>query len=437
MLFNTESLLEIQSQPMMIINSELSVIAVNNAWEIVHKKNRINIIGDSCCHQDGNCRHRKFFKSLDSYEEITRDNEDDQLPLIISNRGSAILVTNGSIYLAEVQQVIFKANSSKQFPAGLIGNCKKFYDLKNKLLQAANMTTPVLLLGETGTGKELASEFIHQNSTLSKGEFVIADCTVFGEDLFESELFGHEKGAFTGAISTKKGLYEIANNGTLFLDEIGELPLSQQAKLLRVIESGQFRRVGGLVKISANVRIICATHRNLSDMVAKGEFREDLFYRLSVFPINIPPLRDRKQDISLLVMHFLNQQQINSSAQTYSISKEAMTKLEQHNWPGNIRELRNCMQLARGLSNEYIIREYDIHFMPRADILNNQSIHPIKSKSSDLNNTLFELTIIEKYEAEFIETLIAKYQGNRKSIATEMNISQRTLYRKLSRYNLN
>ena len=215
------------------------------------------------------------------------------------------------------------------------------------------------------------------------------------------------------------------------------MPLSQQAKLLRVIESGQFRRVGGLFKINANVRIICATHRNLSDMVAKGEFREDLFYRLSVFPINIPQLRDRKEDISLLAMHFLNQQNINSSEQTYSISKEAICKLEHHNWPGNIRELRNCMQLARGLSNEYIIREHDIHFMPRANILDDGLFDSTKNENTSFNDSSSELTIIEKYEAEFIETLIAKYQGNRKSIATEMNISQRTLYRKLSRYNLN
>jgi transcriptional regulator with PAS, ATPase and Fis domain len=292
------------------------------------------------------------------------------------------------------------------------------------------------LLGETGTGKELAAEFVHRHSQHAHGEFVIADCTVFGEELFESELFGHEKGAFTGAASNKKGLFELADNGTLFLDEIGELPLSQQAKLLRALESGQFRRVGGTATLKANVRVVCATHRNLAEMVRQGRFREDLFYRLSVFPVKLPPLRDRKQDIPLLVEHFLKVfGQLRG--QQVSISREGLIKLIQHSWPGNIRELRNCLQLAGGLSGGSIIQPVDIHFM---QMMGGQAeLAKLDTGDIELPEQIstHAMSPVEQYEAGFITSLIKKYQGNRKLIAAEMNISERTLYRKLNRLNLN
>jgi transcriptional regulator with PAS, ATPase and Fis domain len=269
---------------------------------------------------------------------------------------------------------------------------------------------------------------------VSKGSFVIVDCTVFGEELFESELFGHEKGAFTGATSSKKGLFESADNGTLFLDEIGELPLAQQAKLLRAMESGQFRRVGGTTTLKASVRVICATHRHLAEMVKQGRFREDLFYRLSVFPIEIPPLRVRKQDIPLLVDYF-RQQLGDIRGCQFSMTDQALQKLMRHDWPGNIRELKNCLQLAVGLCQHNIVQEEDIHFMqvPSVNYVGEED-----SRASRLANETISsgMTALEEYEANFIANLIEKYQGNRKLVAAEMNISERTLYRKLNRLNL-
>jgi len=317
----------------------------------------------------------------------------------------------------------------------MLGQSEVFMRLKAQLQQAAKTSAPVLLLGETGTGKELAAEFVHRHSSHGTGEFVIADCTVFGEDLFESELFGHEKGAFTGAATSKKGLFELADNGTLFLDEIGELPFSQQAKLLRAIESGQFRRVGGTSTLKASVRIVCATHRNLAEMVRQGRFREDLFYRLSVFPIEIPPLRERKQDIPLLADHFLQQIEM-ARGQLVTVSKGGLIKLIQHAWPGNIRELRNCLQLAGSLCAEGVIQEHDIHFMRRIEE-SAQSMMDFNAAVPAMEQTSTSLSALEQYEANFIAGLIKKYQGNRKLIAAEMNISERTLYRKLNRLNLN
>jgi transcriptional regulator with PAS, ATPase and Fis domain len=435
-LFEIESLLETHSHPMMIIGADLCVLAVNQAWENVYGKQRHSIIGRPCCSERGVCRHSEFFKTLEPYTEVTRQGEENQSLIILNNRGFPLLDANGTVYLAESQQVTCRPNSIQQLSSGLVGSCDAFEDLKTKLLQAASMTTPVLLLGETGTGKEVATDFIHTHSECAQGEFVIADCTVFSEDLFESELFGHEKGAFTGAINQKRGLFEIAENGTLFLDEIGELPLSQQAKLLRVIESGQYRRVGGTTRLNANVRIVCATHRNLAEMVIQGLFREDLFYRLSVFPIAIPALRDRKDDIPLLAMHFLNPKKA-SSDQVVSISKTSMNKLMQHNWPGNIRELRNCIQLAKGICSNFVIEEQDIHFMPRVSVSTPSPIASPKIENLTQQHNPHKLTVLEQYEAEFIMSLVEKHQGNRKLIASEMNVSERTLYRKLSRLNLN
>ena len=343
-------------------------------------------------------------------------------------RGYPLLDSDGQIYIGEsisaVTPTELDSNSS------MVGSSLAFLALKNKLTQAAQTQTPVLLTGETGTGKEIASEFIHRNSKNADKKFVIMDCTILGENLFESELFGHEKGSFTGASSQKKGLFELADNGTLFLDEVGELPLSQQPKLLRALESGQFRRVGGTAQLSSKVRLVCATHRNLSDMVAEGSFREDLFYRLSVFQIEIPPLRERKQDIPDLCAFLLAQYgQINEC--NYSISKQAMTKLIQHEWPGNIRELRNCLHLAINLCSDNKIEEQDINIVKRGPINNKPSL----IAQDDLQS--FQTSSIDEFETRFIKDLQKKHNGNRKLIADEMNISERTLYRKLKRFNLN
>ncbi|MGY6277042.1 sigma-54 interaction domain-containing protein [Methylomonas sp. MgM2] len=431
-----ESLLETHEQPFVVISADLRVVAVNQAWEAVFGIMRNDYVGKPCCEQQGDCRHHQLFQTLEPYAGIFPSEQGKQEKRILNVRGYPLLNAEGQLYLGESQSLLSKTLQENHH-GGMVGKSDPFKRLTMKLQKAAMTSAPVLLLGETGTGKELAAEFVHRHSTHATGEFVIADCTVFGEDLFESELFGHEKGAFTGAAASKKGLFELADNGTLFLDEIGELPISQQAKLLRAIESGQFRRVGGTSSLRATVRVVCATHRDLAEMVRQGRFREDLFYRLSVFPIDIPPLRERKQDIPLLVDHFLEQIGL-ITGQPLTMSKAGLVKLIQHAWPGNIRELKNCLQLAGSLCTGGVIQENDVHFMRRIEESSQPMIdfNTVASFSAQpvISNSL---SALEQYEASFIASLIKKYQGNRKLIAAEMNISERTLYRKLNRLNLN
>lgn len=432
--FKLESLLETHEQPFVVINADLRVVAVNKAWEGIFGISRDQRVGQPCCEDNESCRHRRLFQTLEPYAGIFPASASQQSPMNV--RGYPLLDADGRLYLGESLMPFSKGDLDIE-SQNMVGGSPVFIELKAKLQQAAMIPAPVLLTGETGTGKELAAEFVHRHSQQSQGEFVIADCTIFGEDLFESELFGHEKGAFTGASSSKKGLFELADGGSLFLDEIGELPLSQQAKLLRAMESGQFRRVGGTTTLKATVRVICATHRNLSEMVKQGRFREDLFYRLSVFPIEIPPLRARRQDISLLVHHFLRQFGQVRGCQ-FAMAEQALSRVLQHEWPGNIRELKNCLQLATGLCKNNTVQTMDIHLMDRptqrenTDTASNQSAQTQTSADS-----LRNMTPLEQYEAGFIASLISKYQGNRKLIAAEMNISERTLYRKLNRLNLN
>ena len=213
----------------------------------------------------------------------------------------------------------------------------------------------VLIGGETGTGKELIAEAIHKWSGRSNGPFVKVDCAAIPAGLLESELFGHERGAYTGAVARGIGRFERAHRGTLFLDEIGDLPLELQPKLLRVIQERQFERLGGAATIQTDVRVICATHRNLVEMVDDREFRADLFYRLSVFPIELPPLRERREDIPLLVHHFARNYAARMNKRITAISEEFMTALVRHSWPGNVRELQNFTERSVILSNGEVL----------------------------------------------------------------------------------
>ena len=417
-LISLSTLLESHELPFVIIDSSLTIVGLNKAWEKNFSISKADLIGQPCCEDTENCRHSNLFKNLEPYEvsEIKFQNTS------IKVKGVPLLDHDGKVYLGEsatlVNPIIDTHITSK-----MAGSSPEFMCFKKKLIQAAQSSIPVLLMGETGTGKELAAEFIHYQSKNASKEYVIVDCTVLNDELFESELFGHEKGAFTGANVQKIGLFEMADNGTLFLDEIGELPLSLQPKLLRALETGQFRRVGGTRTLASNVRIICATHRNLSQMVKDGAFREDLFYRLSIFPIQIPPLRQRLQDIPDIVERLLLQFN-EREGRRYSIDKNALIKLIKHQWPGNIRELKNCLLLASNLCQNQSITEQDIMYTQQHTYATDDT------QKSNINPLL-------QMECEVINSLIQKHQGNRKLIADEMNISERTLYRKLKRFGLN
>ncbi|MFN8675476.1 MAG: sigma-54 dependent transcriptional regulator [Thermomicrobiales bacterium] len=228
----------------------------------------------------------------------------------------------------------------------LIGDSPAMQDIYKTVGRVARSDATVLVLGETGTGKELVATVMHRNSTYSSGPLIKVNCASLPETLLESELFGHEKGAFTGAVAQRKGRFELANKGTIFLDEIGETTLSTQKKLLRVLQEREFERVGGTNTIKIDTRVIAATNKDLTREIETGNFREDLFYRLNVIAINLPPLRERHSDIPLLVEHFVNKHRYGRGAAPARISQEAMARLMSHDWPGNVRELENTIERA-------------------------------------------------------------------------------------------
>ncbi len=292
-----------------------------------------------------------------------------------------------------------------------------------KLVSAvAPENTTVLIAGESGVGKELVAREIHNQSSRSEGNFVALDCCTLQENMFESELFGHERGAFTSAERQKKGLIEGAENGTLFLDEIGEISPAIQAKLLRFLETGEFRRLGGNKDLHSNARILAATNRNLKELSQKGEFRPDLFYRLSAFIIQVPPLRERREDIPELIRHFIDNHDF-SRRISKTPNPGAIARMSEYNWPGNVRELKNVIERAIIISGD-------------APVLTRRHIG-LEGYGRDMDKTRLAFShepTLEEIKCRYIETLVEKYSGHRGRIAKALGISERNLYRMLKKY---
>jgi len=302
----------------------------------------------------------------------------------------------------------------------VIGQSRKMDEVIQTCRTAAQRDITVLITGETGTGKHLLAHFIHQNSSRTSFPFVYVNCATLSETLLESDLFGHEKGAFTGAVKQKKGRVELANHGTLFLDEIGELPLKLQAKLLHFIEYGELQRVGSTITLYANVRLICATNRNLQEEVAKGAFREDLYYRINVIQVNIPPLRERREDISELCVHFLEKFKIEIGKPDCKINDKTLKKLSNCLWPGNIRELQNAIERAVVLG--------------KTDVLNDEDFPSLYTASPIKNTTLFDprplQEAINQFKKEYIQQILEQNGGNQTKTADILHI-QRTYLNRL------
>ncbi len=309
--------------------------------------------------------------------------------------------------------------------ANLLGNSACMQQLRETIDAVAPNDITVLIQGESGSGKELVARAIHDASDRAKRNFVAVDCCSLQENLFESELFGHERGAFTGANQQKKGLIEGVDGGTLFLDEIGEISPSIQAKLLRVLETGHFRRLGGTKDLSAKVRIVAATNRDLEAMIADDEFRADLYYRLSAFNIVAPPLRERREDIPLLSEYFLQNHSF-SCRVNKQFAPAALRKMVAYDWPGNIRELKNIVERAIILSGKRsTIREE--HLVFRQNIATQE--HHL-SLGFDHDPTLEEL------EAEYLAIQLKKFSGRRSKVAEVLGISERSVYRMIKRHSL-
>lgn len=449
-LVTLQSLIETHEQPFVVIDKSLRVVAVNRAYEQRFSVARANLLGKFCyqvfqcseserpCSENSvACLHKRMLDKLEPYSGIFTYRNDQGESYEARVKGFPITDNNGQIYLGEVIMPLMEQHGER-LPPQMVGQSKRFVTLLKQLERAALSDIPILLEGETGTGKELAAGFIHTHSRRKAHSMVTVDCTVLGEDLFESELFGHERGAFTGSSGSKKGLFELANEGTLFLDEIGEMPLAMQVKLLRALETGTYRRVGGTRTLNSDVRVICATNRSLSEMVRCGEFRQDLYYRIAVFGIRLPSLRERREDIPSIAASLLEQISA-STARKVQLNRQALVKLMGHDYPGNVRELRNILQLAATLSYNGTITADDLQ------IDENDSWHQAQefvvsshSETSEQGGSaVHEVKPLQAMEAQYIAELLRLYNGRRHAVANAMGISERTLYRKLRKFGLN
>lgn len=334
---------------------------------------------------------------------------------------------NGEIaYFVETMRVVRQA-SGRAAARGLVGRSPAFVDMLDKMMRVAPSNAAVLLLGETGTGKELVAHAIHEASQRADGPFVAVDCAGMTETLFEAELFGYEKGAFTGATHRKQGLVEAASGGTLFLDEIGELPLSLQIKLLRLLETGTYRRVGGLDWLPADFRLVTATHRDLAAMVQAETFRRDLYFRINTFPIRTPALHERSGDIALLAESLLERV---DHKQGRRFTKAALTWLVAQRFSGNIRELRNLIERASLLADGDCI---DLsHLVEMAD-----SPPPLTSGAPVWQGFGVDRVVeLEELERGYLRWARQNHQGEMDELARRLGVSTRTLYRKLEKISL-
>ncbi len=321
-----------------------------------------------------------------------------------------------NLQLHEEQKEIFK-------PENIIGNSKAIHQSFQMLSKVASTDTTVLIRGESGVGKELFAAAIHNHSHRARKTFVKVNCSALPETLIESELFGHERGAFTGADKMRIGRFEAANGGTIFLDEIGDLPLSTQVKILRILQEKEYERLGSTSSMKADVRVITATNRDLEQLIDEGKFREDLFYRLNVFPIFVPPLRDRRSDITLLADYFVEKFNKKNGKNIKRISTSAIDMLMSYHWPGNVRELENCIERASILCNEDVI--YGYHLPPTLQTPDEESMQKGSLQS-----------ILDTVEKELIQDTLKMTKGNMTKAAAHLGITERMMGLRVNKYNV-
>jgi DNA-binding NtrC family response regulator len=345
------------------------------------------------------------------FDYITKGNDNDRIvPLLYQALDKVQAQKKAAVKIKEKGTYHFSE---------IIGHSQAIREAIQLAKKIAPTETNVLLLGETGTGKEVFANAIHTNSNRSGKPFVAINCSAFTKELLEGELFGHKAGAYTGALKDKKGLIELANEGTLFLDEIGELNIDVQSKLLRVIENREFIKLGDTRTTHVNIRLIAATNRNLDKMVERGDFREDLYYRLNVFSLILPPLRDHIEDLEELAVHFLSDRAKKENKPGLHLNKDALKLLKQHSWKGNIRELRNVLERASILTDEQeILPEHLPYEIQKQD----------KSSPSNLS--------LNGVEKSHIEKVLQYCHGNKTKAAESLGIGLTTLYRKMEEYHI-
>lgn len=433
-----EQIINILPDPFVVIDRNYRIIAANrNYLKHYGHSTPADVVGRYCYevshHVDSPCSQHGEHCPLETVFETGQPTqvmhvhyhggEEEHVQL----HSNPLFDHNGKVmYVGEYIYPVHKPSLSNRF---LIGRSRPMLRLTSLLQRVAPTSTSALLLGESGVGKEKVAEYIHQYSTRSGMPFVIVDCGTLGENLIESELFGHEKGAFTGANSMKKGLFEVADGGTLFIDEIGELPLSLQTKLLRVLESGTIRRLGGTEYLKVDVRVIAATNKNLKEMSGCGEFRQDLYYRLSAFPVNIPALRERPDDIPAMAEYFLSRTE--EGDRFVPLSPEVIEALLTYDYPGNVRELRNIIERAAILAfGEELLRPEHIVF--ESDEPRVTASPGGRPEVSAGHNKLLRRRN-GRLSEEAVMQALEQSSGHRASAAQLLGVSERTLYRYVQR----
>lgn len=416
------ALLESLPDPRILVDPDYRILSANAAYKHTFGNPR-EIIGRTCyeishhydkpCDQCGeSCPRQTAMKTRQPSRVLhlhhtPRGQEYVDVELVPIHDAAGQLV-----YFVETMRFLHETGHQPG-ALGMVGHSAAFTRMLDLINRVAPAMTPVLLLGESGTGKELAAQAVHDLSPRREKPFVPVDCSGMTESLFESELFGYEKGAFTGAGQRKTGLVEAAAGGTLFLDELGDIPLHLQVKLLRLLETGTFRRVGGVEILRADFRLVAATHRDLTAMVEAGEFRRDLYYRLATFPIHLPALRERRDDLPLLVRHLLARL---APERPLRLDDAALLHLSHHDFPGNIRELRNLLERAM--------------LMADGDVLS-LSDDPDPGRSSRAMGSS-EIVALDEAERRYVRQALAQLGGDRRELARRLGISERTLYRKLA-----
>jgi DNA-binding NtrC family response regulator len=421
--------LEATEHPAILIDSDYRIQATNRAYDSLYRL--AGILGSERCHQVSHDSPVPCDKIGESCPlQATRESGAPSRALHIHHtpRGDEYVdietrpITDTEGEVRWFLETLRPAGGASPRPdaEGLVGRSPAFTSMLELMQRVAPSNASVLLLGESGTGKEVVARALHQQSVRADGMFVPVECSGLTESLFESELFGHEKGAFTGAHMRKTGLVEAARSGTLFLDEIGDIPLQLQVKLLRLLETGSYRRVGSIDPQQADFRLICATHRDLPAMVASGGFRQDLFFRIASFPIRLPPLRERQGDIPLLAQALLARI---APERRFRLAPEALQCLERYNFPGNVRELRNILERGSLMCDGEIIRAGHIAEVCAAG--------PETQGAESGVPGAGEILTLEEMERRYLRRVLIGFQGDRKSLAAKLGISERTLFRKL------
>jgi transcriptional regulator with PAS, ATPase and Fis domain len=426
-----EQLIDIIPGPFVVIDRDYHIIAANHAYLKQYNSRAEDIVGKCChevshhsavpCSQHGeHCPLEEVFRTGQPTQVMHVHYDDNGLGEHVQLQASPIFSDEGQpLYMGEFIQTVHRRLDEDTL---LLGKSLPLLRMTSLLQRVAPTKTSVLLEGESGVGKERVAEYIHQYSERTKEPFLVIDCSTLGDSLIENELFGHEKGAFTGAVSKNRGMIEAADKGTLLIDEIGELPLPLQTKLLRVLETGSIRRVGGTDYTKVDVRFIAATNRNLQEMVANGSFRQDLYFRLSAFPIKVPALRDRKDDIALLAEHFIARTE--NGERFLPLSPDVIEKLMRYDYPGNVRELRNIIERAQILAIDDDLRAEHVII---------ESLSTDNSADDSYSDNKPSKTVTGgRLSAKEIDAALQQSNGHRLKAAQLLGISERTLYRHLN-----